>query len=130
MHPIERWDDGKPPLDEAEDFTRRRRWFHAHAIALGTSVVLEGVGMFAQDQRIAALGGLALAFAAIAALLCGRTLVTFFHRWRADGRDWHEDRSLRGEALASVIALLVLGVAIAVLGALGRIDEALSMGLR
>lgn len=127
MPPIERWDDGEPPRDEADELVHNRRWFHAHAIALGTSIALGLAGFVAEDQRIVALGGVALALAAIAAFKCGRTLVAFFWRWSSDGREWHEERELRGEAFASVVVLLVLGVAIAVLGATGHIEEALSV---
>jgi hypothetical protein len=125
--PIGRWEGGEPPVDEVEDFVRRRRWFHVHALALGGGFVIVSAGWMVGVQRIAAIGGLALVLASIAAFKCGRTLITLLRH--PDGRDWHEDRPQRGESLLSVVLLLVLGLAIAGFGAIGRID-ALVMPMR
>jgi hypothetical protein len=51
---------------------------------------------------------------------CGRTLIALLRH--PGDLDWHEDRPLRGESLVSVVLLLALGLAIAGLGSIGRID--------
>ena len=118
--PIERWQTRAAPRDEAAEFTRHRRWFNLHALALVASFVL-GIAAFVWvSQPFAALAGAALATSSIAAMACGRTLVAAEHWW--EEREWFESVRLGIVELCVTIVMLALGLTLAVLGAAGRLE--------
>jgi hypothetical protein len=110
--------------DVVERFVRRRRWFHLQALALGAAAVLLPLAIHLGDQRVAAAGGGALVLAAVAAIGCGRTLVSLGRAWHDVENDdlWIDGRPLKGPEAITVALLLLAGGALAILGAIGRLD--------